>query len=214
MPEILQILHHQMPPHLQPSLVNVDSQFNWSIDSDFSVTDHFQWSEFHGSPFTDFSSSSVDELSKVTTVIDQNQSLKKRKLEFDDVEVKSGKQRDESDSKPKKDPKADYIHVRARRGQATDSHSLAERARREKIKKKMQYLQDLVPGCNKITNKAAILDEIITYVQCLQREVEFLTVKLAASTTSVDFHSLLLPKQQPDTIGGEVGLPASGSSQD
>lgn len=29
-----------------------------------------------------------------------------------------------SDSEP---PKQDYIHVRARRGQATDSHSLAER---------------------------------------------------------------------------------------
>lgn len=26
-------------------------------------------------------------------------------------------------------PKTDYIHVRARRGQATDSHSLAERVR-------------------------------------------------------------------------------------
>lgn len=33
-----------------------------------------------------------------------------------------------SDSKPPEPPK-DYIHVRARRGQATDSHSLAERVR-------------------------------------------------------------------------------------
>ncbi|XP_004508803.1 transcription factor BHLH094 isoform X2 [Cicer arietinum] len=46
-------------------------------------------------------------------------------------------------------PKQDYIHVRARRGQATDSHSLAERARREKISVRMKILQDLVPGCNK-----------------------------------------------------------------
>lgn len=30
-------------------------------------------------------------------------------------------------SKPPEPPKQDYIHVRARRGQATDSHSLAER---------------------------------------------------------------------------------------
>lgn len=30
-------------------------------------------------------------------------------------------------SEPKTDIKRDYIHVRARRGQATDSHSLAER---------------------------------------------------------------------------------------
>lgn len=33
-----------------------------------------------------------------------------------------------SNSKPPEPPK-DYIHVRARRGQATDSHSLAERVR-------------------------------------------------------------------------------------
>lgn len=32
-------------------------------------------------------------------------------------------------SKEKEQPKLDYIHVRARRGQATDSHSLAERVR-------------------------------------------------------------------------------------
>lgn len=34
-----------------------------------------------------------------------------------------------SDAKPPEPPK-DYIHVRARRGQATDAHSLAERVRR------------------------------------------------------------------------------------
>ncbi|XP_057751552.1 transcription factor bHLH63-like [Arachis stenosperma] len=76
--------------------------------------------------------------------------------------------------------KPDYIHVRARRGQATDSHSLAERVRREKISERMKYLQDLVPGCNKITGKAGMLDEIINYVQSLQRQVEFLSMKLAA----------------------------------
>ncbi|KAI6677741.1 hypothetical protein NL676_038537 [Syzygium grande] len=84
--------------------------------------------------------------------------------------------------------KPDYIHVRARRGQATDSHSLAERARREKISERMKYLQDLVPGCNKITGKAGMLDEIINYVQSLQRQVEFLSMKLAAVTTRVDFN--------------------------
>ena len=34
---------------------------------------------------------------------------------------------DEQSTKPDELPKQDYIHVRARRGQATDSHSLAER---------------------------------------------------------------------------------------
>uniref|UniRef100_A0A8I6Y3Q3 BHLH domain-containing protein n=1 Tax=Hordeum vulgare subsp. vulgare TaxID=112509 RepID=A0A8I6Y3Q3_HORVV len=41
------------------------------------------------------------------------------------------------------EPPRDYVHVRARRGQATDSHSLAERVRREKITLKMKMLQDL-----------------------------------------------------------------------
>ena len=113
--------------------------------------------------------------------------------------------------------KQDYIHVRARRGQATDSHSLAERVslvllpspppthtphndssfdytilvrltkpswclqvRREKISERMKYLQDLVPGCSKVTGKAVMLDEIINYVQSLQRQVENLSMKLAS----------------------------------
>jgi hypothetical protein len=76
--------------------------------------------------------------------------------------------------------KQDYIHVRARRGQATDSHSLAERVRREKISERMKYLQDLVPGCSKVTGKAVMLDEIINYVQSLQRQVESLSMKLAS----------------------------------
>ncbi|KAL3732981.1 hypothetical protein ACJRO7_022496 [Eucalyptus globulus] len=77
-------------------------------------------------------------------------------------------------------PKENYIHVRARRGQATNSHSLAERVRREKISERMRMLQELVPGCNKITGKAVMLDEIINYVQSLQQQVEFLSMKLAA----------------------------------
>lgn len=36
-------------------------------------------------------------------------------------------------SKVSGSPKPDYIHVRARRGQATDSHSLAEKSKREKF---------------------------------------------------------------------------------
>ncbi|QCE11438.1 phytochrome-interacting factor 3 [Vigna unguiculata] len=91
-----------------------------------------------------------------------------------------------SNSKPPEPPK-DYIHVRARRGQATDSHSLAERVRREKISERMKLLQDLVPGCNKVTGKALMLDEIINYVQSLQRQVEFLSMKLASVNTRLDF---------------------------
>ncbi|KAG6518350.1 hypothetical protein ZIOFF_021754 [Zingiber officinale] len=53
------------------------------------------------------------------------------------------------DGKPFEPPK-DYIHIMARRGQATDNHSLAER----------------------VAGKAIMLDEIINYVQCLQWQVE------------------------------------------
>jgi hypothetical protein len=62
--------------------------------------------------------------------------------------------------------------MRARRGQATNSHSLAERVRREKISERMKFLQDLVPGCDKVTGKAVMLDEIINYVQSLQCQIE------------------------------------------
>jgi hypothetical protein len=46
---------------------------------------------------------------------------------------RSGSESSEEESSPRstkqsvEHPKSDYIHVRARRGQATDSHSLAER---------------------------------------------------------------------------------------
>lgn len=84
--------------------------------------------------------------------------------------------------------KSEYIHVRARRGQATDSHSLAERARREKITKKMKCLQELVPGCDKVIGKAGMLDEIINYVQSLQKQVEFLSMKLGALNPTMEFN--------------------------
>ncbi|ERN18532.1 hypothetical protein AMTRI_Chr12g238730 [Amborella trichopoda] len=83
-------------------------------------------------------------------------------------------------------PKEGYIHVRARRGQATNSHSLAERVRRERISERMKFLQDLVPGCSKVTGKALMLDEIINYVQSLQKQVEFLSMKLATVNPQMD----------------------------
>ncbi|XP_044468851.1 transcription factor bHLH75-like [Mangifera indica] len=86
------------------------------------------------------------------------------------------------------DQKAEeVIHVRAKRGQATDSHSIAERVRREKINKKMRCLQDLVPGCHKTMGMAGMLEEIINYVHSLQNQVEFLSMELAAACSSYDF---------------------------
>ncbi|KAK9082709.1 hypothetical protein Scep_029180 [Stephania cephalantha] len=102
----------------------------------------------------------------------------------------------QTDSKSRRsEPPKDYIHVRARRGQATDSHSLAERVRREKISKRMKLLQDLVPGCCKVTGKAVMLDEIINYVQSLQRQVQFLSMKLATVNPRLDFDTGPLPPE-------------------
>ncbi|KAG2299683.1 hypothetical protein Bca52824_036155 [Brassica carinata] len=90
--------------------------------------------------------------------------------------------------------------VRARRGQATDPHSIAERLRRERIAERMKSLQELVPNTNKVyntflfcinnscldllnnrywsiqTDKASMLDEIIEYVRFLQLQVKVLSV--------------------------------------
>ncbi|KAG0472346.1 hypothetical protein HPP92_016892 [Vanilla planifolia] len=65
--------------------------------------------------------------------------------------------------------------VRARRGQATDPHSIAERLRRERIADRMKALQELVPNANK-TDKASMLDEIIDYVKFLQLQVKVLSM--------------------------------------
>ncbi|MCO5611884.1 hypothetical protein L7F22_066143 [Adiantum nelumboides] len=111
-------------------------------------------------------------------------------------------------SKPPEAPKLDFIHVRARRGQATDSHSLAERVRREKISERMKFLQDLVPGCSKVTGKAVMLDEIINYVQSLQRQVEFLSMKLAAVNPRVEFSiDNLFARERP--VQPRAATPAS-----
>lgn len=121
-----------------------------------------------------------------------NQSLKSSKRKEKEIKVKETNKKskkvvanDTSDGSGEKLP---YVHVRARRGQATDNHSLAERARREKINARMKLLQDLVPGCNKISGTAMVLDEIINHVQGLQRQVEFLSMRLAAVNPRIDFN--------------------------
>ncbi|XP_022768605.1 transcription factor bHLH74-like isoform X2 [Durio zibethinus] len=114
--------------------------------------------------------------------VPKEQDGKKQKIEQNTGANPRGKQvakQGKDSSQTGEAPKENYIHVRARRGQATNSHSLAERVRREKISERMRLLQELVPGCNKITGKAVMLDEIINYVQSLQQQVEFLTMKLA-----------------------------------
>ncbi|KMT10903.1 hypothetical protein BVRB_5g113160 isoform B [Beta vulgaris subsp. vulgaris] len=111
------------------------------------------------------------------------------------------------------EPPKGYIHVRARRGQATDSHSLAERVRREKISERMKMLQAIVPGCNKVTGKALMLDEIINYVQSLQNQVEFLSMKLASLDPMVynfglmDHNPMVFGTQQAINNGMALPMP-------
>ncbi|KAK4430227.1 Transcription factor BEE 3 [Sesamum alatum] len=78
----------------------------------------------------------------------------------------------------------EVVHVRAKRGQATDSHSLAERLRREKINEKLRCLQDLVPGCYK-----------------------FLSMKLSAASLFYDFNSS--EAEAMETIPGSTGYEAA-----
>ncbi|KAH7661387.1 Myc-type basic helix-loop-helix (bHLH) domain-containing protein [Dioscorea alata] len=72
-------------------------------------------------------------------------------------------------------PPAPRPRVRARRGQATDPHSIAERLRRERIAERMRALQELLPNSNK-TDRAAMLDEILDYVKFLRLQVKVLSM--------------------------------------
>nr|QCQ83124.1 transcription factor BEe 1-like protein [Ambrosia artemisiifolia] len=103
------------------------------------------------------------------------------------------------------DAPKEVVHVRARRGQATDSHSIAERVRRGKINERLRCLQDIVPGCYKSMGMAVMLDEIINYVQSLQNQVEFLSMKLTEASSLPNFDSNLMSMdafQMGDVIEG------------
>ncbi|KAK7837051.1 transcription factor bhlh48 [Quercus suber] len=93
----------------------------------------------------------------------QTQKLAKRKERQKKGKESAKKSKNESREDAEKLP---YVHVRARRGQATDSHSLAER----------------------ISGTALVLDEIINHVQSLQRQVELLSMRLAAVNPRIDFN--------------------------
>ncbi|KAJ7975135.1 Transcription factor [Quillaja saponaria] len=101
----------------------------------------------------------------------------------------SGRGKRVKSNKIEEDKGKEVVHVRARRGQATDSHSLAERVRRGKINEKLKCLQNIVPGCYKTMGMSVMLDEIINYVQSLQNQVEFLSMKITAASSFYDFNS-------------------------
>ncbi|XP_021759301.1 transcription factor BEE 3-like [Chenopodium quinoa] len=108
---------------------------------------------------------------------------------------KRSKNNDKDEGNPK-----EVVHVRARRGQATDSHSIAERVRRGKINERLRCLQDIVPGCYKTMGMAVMLDEIINYVQSLQNQVEFLSMKLTAASQFYDFNAVNEPVEKKQKI--------------
>ncbi|KAA8532694.1 hypothetical protein F0562_032727 [Nyssa sinensis] len=116
-----------------------------------------------------------------------------------------GKKRKRNNGREVEKPR-EVIHVRARRGQATDSHSLAERLRRERINEKLRSLQGLVPGCYKAMGMAVMLDVIINYVRSLQNQIEFLSMKLSAASLFYDSYSSEM--EAMDTMQGTNGYEA------
>ncbi|CAN4091208.1 unnamed protein product [Withania somnifera] len=93
--------------------------------------------------------------------------------------------------------------VRARRGQATDPHSIAERLRRERISERIKALQELVPSCNK-TDRAAMLDEILDYVKFLRLQVKVLSMSRLGGASAVAQLVADIPLQSVEGDSGEA----------
>ncbi|XP_058086570.1 transcription factor UNE12-like isoform X1 [Magnolia sinica] len=104
-------------------------------------------------------------------------------------------------------PPAVRPRVRARRGQATDPHSIAERLRRERIAERIKALQELLPNFNK-TDRAAMLDEILDYVKFLRLQVKVLSMSRLGGTGAV---AQLLADIPPSSAEGEAS--EGGSNQ-
>ncbi|XP_073118910.1 transcription factor UNE12-like isoform X1 [Henckelia pumila] len=94
--------------------------------------------------------------------------------------------------------------VRARRGQATDPHSIAERLRRERISERIKALQELVPSCNK-TDRAAMLDEILDYVKFLRLQVKVLSMSRLGGAGAVAQLVADIPLQSMEGETSEIG---------
>ncbi|PIN25817.1 hypothetical protein CDL12_01441 [Handroanthus impetiginosus] len=94
--------------------------------------------------------------------------------------------------------------VRARRGQATDPHSIAERLRRERIAERIRALQELVPSVNK-TDRAAMLDEIVDYVKFLRLQVKVLSMSRLGGAGAVAPLVTDIPISSVEEEGNEGG---------
>lgn len=93
--------------------------------------------------------------------------------------------------------------VRARRGQATDPHSIAERLRRERITERIKALQELMPNCNK-TDRAVMLDEVVDYVKFLRLQVKVLSMSRLGGADAVAqlVADIPVPSEGEDGNGG------------
>ncbi|KAL8124128.1 transcription factor BEE 3-like [Apium graveolens] len=193
------------PTAMHTSNSNLNSLIGFSIDNFIT-----QVPEFPGNladNFPEFSEDNKNLMQELAPVAENDFHKSKKSIALHEVEScsdnstpqasDSGNKRKNSSGRGKRSKNSDkeeekpkgVVHVRARRGQATDSHSLAERVRRGKINQKIKCLQDIVPGCHKTMGMAVMLDEIINYVQSLQNQVDFLSMKLTAASTFHDFHS-------------------------
>ncbi|KAG2609913.1 bHLH transcription factor RHL1-like [Panicum virgatum] len=104
------------------------------------------------------------------------------------------------------------VRQRARRGQATDPHSIAERLRRERIAERMKSLQELVPNANK-TDKASMLDEIIDYVKFLQLQVKVLSMsRLGGAAGRAPLVASMSSEGNSNGSGSNSGGGAKGSA--
>ncbi|PQQ10367.1 transcription factor bHLH48-like [Prunus yedoensis var. nudiflora] len=129
--------------------------------------------------------------SQLTLDVTKNNQRSSAKRKEREKKVKVSTKKSKSEIKEDAD-KVPYVHVRARRGQATDNHSLAERARREKINARMKLLQELVPGCNKEMKLSYWLFQTIIYCHVLIlvkfHLFQFLSMRLAAVNPRIDFN--------------------------
>ncbi|KAL3819884.1 hypothetical protein ACJIZ3_005789 [Penstemon smallii] len=133
------------PPPIFPSnfaLIDRDSSFSTFASASMSMKQEPLDSDTDPQP--DSSSPASNQSQKSTKRKEREKKVKESNKKGKRVEANEGACEGGGEKLP-------YVHVRARRGQATDSHSLAERARREKINARMKLLQELVPGCNKVS---------------------------------------------------------------
>ncbi|KAH7438964.1 hypothetical protein KP509_04G038900 [Ceratopteris richardii] len=100
--------------------------------------------------------------------------------------------------------------MRARRGQATDPHSIAERIRRERITERIRLLQELVPNTNK-ADRAIMLDEIIEYVKFLVVQVKVLSMNKLVNDSLI-LQSITFPQAKDTKAAEEMKGEASSAS--